>query len=211
MSLGKKGQMNWIYLVIIMIAITAAFYIWQNVTTGGVIPTDPEEYAEAWEGYGDQVFKEEGQPWRMVGFFFFPLLIYFSMYYFAFSVALVGIQRKFPYVWGNIQRPVVVLSFAIAFIMLPFPLTYSIYGFVGGLSPILLIFAWVIPIIGIAVAFAALRGQGLGGAPRVPGVTPTPAAALPPTTPGLTAPVNQALQNTVIILNNNAQRIQNIT
>jgi len=207
--------MNWIYLVIIMISITAGFYIWQNATSGGLMPTDPQAYADAWEGYGEEVFAEEGQPWRMVGFFFFPLLIYFSMYYFAFSVALVGLQSKFPYVYGNIQRPVVVLSFAVAFIMLPFPFTYSIYGFIGGLSPILLVFVWIIPIIGIAVAFSALRGLGLGGGPgaaaaplaaQLPAVPPTPAGAPPALPPAVVA----ALQATAQHLNQAAQRLANI-
>ena len=166
MMLGKKGQ-GWGLiggLVIVMIAITAGFYIWQMVASGGeAMPTDPEAYAEAWKNYGDEVFAEEGQPWRVVGFFFFPLLIYFSLYFFAFSVALVGIQKKFTYVYGNIQRPIVVLSFAIAFIMLPFPTTYSMYNIIGALSPILLIFAWVIPIVGIALTFYALRGMDWGG------------------------------------------------
>jgi len=210
MSLGRKGQMNWIYLVIVMIAITAGFYIWQTAATGGGMPTDPAQYADAWKGYGEEVFTEEGQPWRMVGFFFFPLLIYFSMYYFAFSVALVGLQRKFPYVYRNIQRPVVVLSFSIAFIMLPFPLTYSIYGFVGGLSPILLVLAWVIPIIGVAVAFASLRGLGLGGRPGAappppppPGVPPAPAGAPPPLPPA----VAQAIRDAARYLAQAAERL----
>ena len=204
MSLGRKGagEMSWLYLVIIMIAITAGFYIWQNTATGGVMPTDPEAYIGAWETFGDAAFKGEGQPWRMVGFFFFPLLIYFSMYYFTFSIALVGIQRKFPYVWGNIQRPVVVLSFSVAFIMLPFPLTYSIYGFIGGLSPILLVLAWVIPIVGVAVAFSALRGLGLGPPTTTPTVPPAPPPGGPTPTPspssgGLSAAVRQAIQRVI--------------
>ena len=197
-----------------MIAITAGLFIWQTtVSGGGLFPTNAEEYAGAWETYGEEVFAEEGQPWRMLGFFFFPLLIYFCMYYFAFSVALVGLQQKFSYVYGNIQRPVVVLSFAVAFIMLPFPLTYSIHGFIGGLSPILLVLAWVMPIVGIAVTFSALRGQGLGGGPGAaapppapPAVPPAPAGAPPALPPA----VAQALHDVANYLNEAADRLNQI-
>jgi len=180
--MGRKGagEMAWIGLIIVMIAITAGFYLWQNISIGGGIPTNPEQYADAWKSYGDEVFAQEGQPWRMVGLFFFPLLIYFSMYYFAFSVALIGLRNQFSYIFETVQRPVVVLSFAVAFIMLPFPLTYSIYGFMGGLSPILLVFAWVIPIVGLALVFYGLRGQFRGGTPAAAAPVHHPIAVAPP-------------------------------
>ena len=160
--LNKKAQFgNWnlvIALLIITIAMTAGFYIWQGVSVGG-IPTSPEDYVKDWKKYGETVFKTEDQPWRMVGMFFFPFLVYFSLLFFAFNVTLVGLQRRFTYVYRNIERPIVVLCFAIAFLQLPFPLTYSLYGWLGSLTPILLVFAWIIPIVGMVLVFYALRGQ----------------------------------------------------
>ena len=185
--LDRKAQVGgWglvVGLIIVTIAMTAGFYIWQTVSVGGV-PTSPEDYIQAWKDYGEAAFKAKDQPWRVVGMFFFPFLVYFSLLYFAFSVALVGIQQRFTYVYGNIQRPIVVLCFAIAFLQLPFPLTYSLYGWLGSLSPIMLVFAWVIPIVGMVLVFYALRGQFPGGA--------APAPAPPPIPPAVAAALNNA-------------------
>ncbi|MDI6825766.1 MAG: hypothetical protein QMD36_01060 [Candidatus Aenigmarchaeota archaeon] len=220
MRFGRKGQ-GWgliLGLVIVTIIMAAGFYLWQGASTG-VWPTSPEAYIKMWKDFADAAFKTEDQPWRMVGLFVFPFLIYFTLIFFALNVAIVGIQQRVYYAYRNIERPLVVLCFAIAFMQLPFPFTYSLYGWFASLSPILIIMAWVLPIVGIALIFYTLRGLGLGGAPTPPTIPPT----IPPTppaiptplggpgaAPGLPAPVNQAINNMIIILKNNTNRIRNL-
>jgi len=209
---GRKGQWGLILgLVIVTIAMTAGFYIWQGASSGAW-PSDPEAYIKMWKGFADAAFRSENQPWRMIGLFVFPFLIYFSLIFFALNMAMIGVRQRFSYVYPGVERPLVILCFAIAFMQLPFPFTYSMYGWFASLSPILIIFAWILPIIGIALIFYAHRGNWPGGSsvPSAPPIIPNLPAS-PGGTPGLSAPVNQALQNAIIVLNNNSQRINNIT
>jgi hypothetical protein len=133
------------------------------------------------------------------------------LYYFAFNVALLGLRNRFSYVFATVQRPVVILSFSVAFIMLPFPITYSIYGFIGGLSPILLVFAWVIPIVGLVLVFYGLRGQFPGGGgqtpQQLPPPPPPPGGGQPPQLP---PNVQATLQAAVFQLNQSANNLQNL-
>ena len=157
-------------LVIVLIAMSAGLFIWQQVTTGPGFPTSPQEYVDAWKTYGENAFKAEDQPWRILSMFFFPFLFYFSMLYFAFNAAMIGLQRVGYYYTRNVNRPVAVLCFVMAFMQLPFPFTYFLYQFIGSLSPLMATFAWILPLVGIGLMFYGLRNLF----PVSPPTTPPP-------------------------------------
>lgn len=144
MFLNKKGQTDpkWIIYVVIACVISVLILGLWSWFTQQSFPTDPESYVRSWEEYGEYAFDWSGddQPWRLLAIFFFPLIIYFTIFFAA--ICLVFAKGNLGQGWDVVQKPFVVFSFAVAFMILPTPITFVLYQSLGGISIIVLLFSW---------------------------------------------------------------------
>ena len=212
MFLGRRGQTDWKWIVGVVVGvviISAVLLIWQAATTGPAFPATPEEYAKAWGDYGDFAFKTEDQPWRLMSIFFFPLIAYFSLFFFA--VNLVFASQGQIRNWEYVQKPLIVFSFAIAFIILPFPLTFQLYQILGGVTVMVPLFVWIVIITAFILLIYHARSHA-GGAVTRPGGPTAPRGA--PTTPRQQQQqfqqANINLNRVVIQIGNERSRLMNL-
>jgi hypothetical protein len=216
MRFGRKGQQNWQWIVAVIAAVvimSMALLIWQAATTGTGFPTTPEEYTDAWGEYGEFAFKPEDQPWRLVSIFFFPLLAYFSLFYFAINLVFARAASHLRSVWPTIQKPLIIFAFSISFMILPFPLTFQLYQVLGGISFLVPITAWSVAIIFIILLIYYVRGHRY----YMPPTTPTPPVPTPPRAPGpapnridvLPINIRQSIGNAAVNIRNIAIAINN--
>jgi len=155
--IGSKGQeqstWKWILgVTVVLIGASTALLIWQTVNQAPPFPTSPADYAAAWKDYGEATFttSEGDQPWRVLSLFFFPILLYFSLIFFAINLVFANskIER-----WYDAQKPLIVFAFSVAFIILPFPTTYTLYQILGGITYIIPAFIWIVMITAVVMVF----------------------------------------------------------
>jgi len=173
-GLGTTGMVSVIVIAVIILSVLS-HYTWGEGSEG--FPTTPEEYSLAWQEYGAIVLGEN-QPWAILALFFFPLLIYFSAFYFSLSLGLLAVSSRARINYNEAQKPLTVFCLAISFLMLPGPATAWIYSIVPvlGLSPIAMIGALIVGSLIMLVAGAKVIGDmspggGTGGGPRMPDVS----------------------------------------
>ncbi len=211
--ISRKGQGDWKWIVAIIIAMAVTVLIlglWSFITDSGGIPTSPEDYAQSWGDYGEFAFDwDKGdQPWRLLAIFFFPLIAYFTLIFGSFTMVFA---RANGTNWNVIQRPFLLFSFAVAFLILPFPTTYSLYQIIGGVTFLVPVFVWLlaIGIIILAIKHMSNNFSGGGGAGAGAGAAGGGGGGGGPAGGGgaaLTTNVNVAINNAIIEINgyNNA-------
>ncbi|KYK35665.1 MAG: hypothetical protein AYK18_02770 [Theionarchaea archaeon DG-70] len=156
MRFGKKGQGAGlvIAIIIIMVILSAISFISMNAfITGG------ESYPQAWENWADQTFEEQDQPWRMISLFFLPFFLYFGLIFLSLTMVFGGIGRTGYYVrYSDVKKPVTIICFVIAMMMLPSPFTFTLSSFFIVLSPILSVIIFVMIMIGGVFGFYLFYG-----------------------------------------------------
>ncbi len=147
MSVRRKGLgLQGTIATVVVAAVIIGVFSYYTVGPGSAgFPSTPEEYSAAWQTYAAVAFGEN-QPWAILSMFFFPLLIYFSAFYFSLSLGLLSIASRARINYNEAQKPLTIFCLAISFIMLPGPFTNALYNIspILGMSPIIMMAALLI-------------------------------------------------------------------
>ncbi len=188
MELRNKGQID-MKIVFIMIIVLVIMGIVSFLATNQFLQ-EPLSYPQAWERWSDETFKSQNQPWRMLALFFLPFVLYFSVNYLAFSITYLGAAR----IYGKselqyIYKPILLICFVVAMLMLPSPVTFSLSGWFMGLSGMLPIFVIIFIGLGLPLTFVFVYAMAQQVRSRLPTVPrreeeeerrPTPIGPTPP-------------------------------
>lgn len=164
MKSGRKGQIfggGMMFMIFGMAMIF--FFMFYMMQFGGMMNfmRDYDEYPQAWSDYIDDAFGEgEDRTWRALTLFGLPFLFYFSAIQLSLTFIFSGAAAKFGYFsFKNIQRPLMVVCFTVAFLMLPGPMTYTLSGLFMMLSPILAIAIGILAMMGLFLVWTFVNKQ----------------------------------------------------
>jgi len=169
MKFRNKGQIDMrivLLMIIVLVIMGAVSYLATNQFF-----QEPLSYPQAWERWSDETFKPQHQPWRMLGLFFLPFVFYFAVNYLAFSITYLGAAR----IYGRselqyIYRPILLICFVVAMLMLPSPVTFGLSGWFMGLSGMLPIFVIIFIGLGLPLTFVFVYAMARQVASRLPTV-----------------------------------------
>ena len=187
MKFGRKGFIFGGGMMFMIFGIAMIFiFMTYMFQFGGMMDfaRDVDDYPQAWRDYVDTAFmEEEDRGWRALTLFGLPFLLYFSVIQLSLTFVFSGAASKFSSLnFKYIQRPLLVVCFVVAFLMLPSPMTYTLSGLFMMVSPIVAIAIAVLSIMGLFLIWTFVNKQmgditGVGvGEAAPPGEPPGPPA-----------------------------------